>query len=122
MGLTELVETLTDLGAPQPSHIYKGSGNLRARTVSLYVHWHPRRSRWSKPWGGGDESVDVVFTSAPSEVRSEVERALLTEAVPALADWLRRASTAPEGWRILKHHRRWTWADGQVEASGDDPP
>jgi hypothetical protein len=117
-----LVETLADLGAPRPSVIYKSLGNIKSRTVDLAVHWNPRRSWWSDPWQGGDEHVYLRFNSAPSEVRSEVERALLSDAVPALADWLKRASTAPEGWRILKHDRTWTWADGQVRASGDDPP
>jgi len=118
----KLVEALTDLGAPEPSVIYKNLGDAKARTVYLAVHWNPRRSRWSAPWGGGDEHVYVRISSAPSEVRSEVERDLFAGAVPELADWLRRASTAPEGWRILAHERIWTWAEGQVEVSGDDAP
>src|SRR5438067_13911730 len=117
----QVAELLAELGAPQPSHI-SAYGTARTDAVTLWASWRPEPGPHSSPWQGGNEHVWVAFNSAPSEVRAEVERAMLAVAVPALADWLRRAAQAPEGWRIMRHRRSWTWHDGQVTASGDDVP
>jgi hypothetical protein len=66
--------------------------------------------------------VRVVFTSVLSTQRAEAEAEYLRDAVPALAEWLLRASTAPEGWRILEHWHYWTWSGSSIESSGDEVP
>src|SRR5262249_29878903 len=84
------------------------------------LDWSPRRSPWEEPWEGGDEYVTVSFTSVLSTQRTAAEEAYLRDTIPELAVWLVRASVAPEGWRILRHRRVWTWRSGRVEASGDE--
>lgn len=117
----QVAELLAELGAPQPSYI-SAWGTARTVYVTLSASWRPEPGPHSSAWEGGDEHVWVSFNSAPSEVRAEVERAMLVEAVPALADWLRRAAQAPEGWKIMRHRWTWTWRHGEVTVSGDDLP
>jgi hypothetical protein len=118
---SQIVDVLAELEAPQPTQITK-SGTARTDTVTLIVRWQPESWGPFASWEGGDEQVWVSFNSAPSDVRADVERAMLSEAIPALAEWLRRASTAPEGWRVLEHRHDWTWAAGRIISSGDDVP
>ena len=119
---SQIAEVLAELGAPQPTRIWKNAGPATTETVILRVLWWPEPNRYFGSWAGGDEHVTVSFNSAPSEVRADVERAMLSEAIPALAEWLRRASAAPEGWRVLEHSHSWTWAAGRIISSGDDVP
>jgi hypothetical protein len=118
---SQIAEVLDEAGAPQPTRIGR-YGTARVKTVTLNLLWRPEPDWYFGSWQGGDEHVTVSFSSAPSDVRAEVEQSMLAEAIPALAEWLRRASTAPEGWRILEHFRSWTWTSGRIISSGDDVP
>jgi hypothetical protein len=73
-----------------------------------------------EPWAGGDEHVAVRIHDVPSDERAIVEHALLATALPDLVRWLREASTAREGWRMLRHSRTWRWLEGELVSGRDE--
>jgi hypothetical protein len=121
MSVSQVEQALTSFGAPLPSRIWRYAGAAKGTTY-FTLTWNPRRSNWGEPWGGGDEFVTVTFTSVASARRTEVRDLYLGTVLPDLAGWLRRAATAPEGWRILRHGRHWNWSEGILEVSGDEAP
>ena len=121
MRQSEVAELLAERGAPQPTSIVRFVGTNTPRG-HLTVLWRPRAGRvLAQGWEGGDENVLVQFSSVPTSDRPRVEQAFRRDVIPELAEWLRRASDAPEGWRILSHKRSWTWDDGAISTSGDEP-
>jgi hypothetical protein len=64
--------------------------------------------------------VSITIHDVASEERAAVQGALVSTAVPEIVEWLRRAATAPEGWKILQHRRSWRWSDGELTLGEDD--
>jgi hypothetical protein len=84
-----------------------------------------RRSNhfWARhPWEAGEEYVELTYSGVAAEQRVQAHDDLMTVVVPNLAQYLRRAAQAPEGWRILRHARTWTWRDGVITSAGDHYP
>src|ERR1700722_13002277 len=131
-----LIESvLAEHGAPHLTKISGMTGVSRSGGAEMTVRWHPGRPGYLAGWGGGPKCVELSFPTVASSERAAAERALVIEALPALANSLRCApmrsdalrcapmrSDAPEGWKVLLHHRTWTWNGERVEESGDDVP
>jgi hypothetical protein len=127
----QVYDALDQAGAPHPSWIRRsrpyrpqhlstrdragrrGAELVAASSLILTVSWSPPGS-WGVRWEGGPETVTVWIADIAAADRFSILEAALTTAVPQLAAWLRWASDAPEGWRILRHCRVWHWTGGRI--------
>ncbi len=117
MSRSTILAALDDAHVPHPSEIsritpYRPDGTVMA------VEWSPIAG-WRPSWGGGSEHVWAYVCDVASDERAVIESAFRNSALPDLVNWLRFASTAPEGWRVLRHRRVWRWSDGALVADDD---
>jgi hypothetical protein len=119
----QLLDALAGLGAPAPSAVVRSSWSKDARVIG--VSWNPLAHRtaiysvFGDPWAEGDENVVVWVHDVASPDRLAIEQAVLTVVVPALAQWLIQAASAPEGWRLLRHDLEWSWIDEAIVLTKD---
>lgn len=123
----KIEEAVTDAGLPELSWISQyvpyapQYGMNRQQKISggdlpegwvLYVDWEPFSSTFP-PWGGGSERVTLWMRDVASDERSDMAAAIQEHVLPELVTWLRAATSAPEGWKILRHRHAWAWIGGR---------
>jgi hypothetical protein len=115
--ISQIKVALDEAGVPHPSRFWLRSH--RSGPVLVLI-WAPKPNLRGPFWSAGDESVVVYLGLVPSAEGARAERGLLETAVPDLVAWLRTATTAPEGWRLLAHELRWEWINNTVVLTKDD--
>jgi len=86
----------------------------------LRVNWEPN-GIGMPAWEGGPEKVSVWIRDVPSGERAKIAAVIRNEALPELIGWLRAATSAPEGWRVLRHRHVWAWKDGRIQGEEIEP-
>ena len=79
----------------------------------MYVEWRPNPG-WTRGWAAGPEDVSLWVRDVASDSRSELRKQLFEVGMPQLIEWLQRAATNGEGWRLLRHRHAWAWVDGRL--------
>jgi len=73
-----------------------------------------------RPLEGDDVLRSRLLVTVAPIAKDDIQtfrRRAQTEILDDLAQWCRRALTAPEGWRLMRHDRRWTVRGNSVKAA-----
>src|SRR5258706_15548350 len=102
----DFLDRLRVAGAPELSGYTRFQPYMPDGTV-IGIDWDPNSRWWRTGWGAGPERVTLSIHDVPVTERAEVERQVIDTVLPDLAQWLKDAADAADGWRLLPHHRSW---------------
>lgn len=107
------------------SDLREALGEARDRLEIVWLYWVkqpstiPVRASWS-PAGGVAElhqGLKVWIYPIAKQDHQQARSAVAVEILPDLARWCRAALDAPEGWKLMRHERRWSLDGDRVKAA-----
>ena len=83
---------------------------------------HGSTDRWPVVHGRWDRNTAQVWVyDSPPQLRGEVRRLTLDQALPGVVAWFEDGFARGDGWRLLEHGIWWHWSSGGLVRE-EEPP